>query len=61
MGREEMTVQNKNPASVGPGAGVSQAQPQAFSLSPGAQGQAPMLYYSLKIRWWWGAICVSIW
>ncbi|MEM4601896.1 MAG: hypothetical protein QW808_03240, partial [Desulfurococcaceae archaeon] len=42
-GAREMAVPHpqKNPAPQGPGAGVSQAQPQAFS-SPGAQGQAPI-------------------
>ena len=35
-----MAAPQKNPAPQGPGAGVSQAQPQTFSAS-GAQGQAP--------------------
>ena len=35
-----MAAPSKNPAPQGPGAGVSQAQPQTFSAS-GAQGQAP--------------------
>lgn len=41
-GAREMAAPNRNPAPQGPGAGVSQAQPQAFSSSPGAQGQAPI-------------------
>jgi len=37
-----MAAPQRNPAPQGPGAGVPQAQPQAFSASPGAQGQAPI-------------------
>jgi len=36
-----MAETQRNPAPQGPGAGVSQAQPQTFSAS-GAQGQAPI-------------------
>jgi len=37
-----MAETQRNPAPQGPGAGVSQAQPQAFSAASGAQGQAPI-------------------
>lgn len=37
-GAREMAAPSRNPAPQGPGAGVSQAQPQAFSSSPGLQG-----------------------
>jgi len=40
-GAREMAETQRNPAPQGPGAGVSQAQPQTFSAS-GAQGQAPI-------------------
>jgi hypothetical protein len=41
-GERVIAAPRRNPAPQGPGAGVSQAQPQAFSSSPGAQGQAPI-------------------
>jgi len=42
MGRERWRPHRETPPHVGPGRAVSQAQPQAFSSSPGAQGQAPI-------------------
>jgi hypothetical protein len=48
-GAREMADPRRNPAPQGPGAGVSQAQPQTFSAS-GAQGQAPIIRAISDIR-----------